>query len=129
MRYKAKEESRMRRQICTGAIILVILLLTLSCGGRTYFNYMPSTDLPRMVYWEDEIQSIETVSGRLYNKDVFVEITTRDGKTETGKLILIGRTDLVMSSKYYYSALGDSLVKVDVEAVVPKDEILILKVF
>lgn len=120
----------MKRQICAGAIILVILLLTLSCGGgKVYYNYVPNTDLPRMVYWEEDILPLETVSGRLYNKQVFVEITKRDGETQTGKLVLIGKTDLVMTSQYYYSTLGDSLVKVDVEAVVPKDEIVILKVF
>ena len=78
---------------------------------------------------EDEVQNLETVAGRLYDKRVYIEVTTRNGVKETGRLIRIDEADLVMSPHYYYSSRGDSVVKVEVEEVIPKDEIIILKVF
>ena len=118
----------MRRQICMGALILVLVLLTLSCG-KTYYRYVPGKDMPRMVYWEDDILDLETVAARLYDKQVFIEVTTRDGETETGKLIRIDEGDLVMSPSYYYDTVDETVTRVDVEEIIPKDQILILKVY
>jgi hypothetical protein len=118
----------MKREISIGITILVISLLTLSCG-KTYTRYMPDTDLPRMVYMENDVQNLETVGGRLNDKPVYVEVTTRKGERDTGKLMRIDEDDLVISLGYYYSREGESVVKVDVEKLIPKGEILILKIF
>ena len=107
---------------------LVLLSLMFSCG-RAYQPYRPSTELPRMVYTGDEIQNLRTVPGRIYNKQVYVEVTTTEGVAETGRLIRLGEYDLVMSPGYYYSTERDSTVKIDIEKVILKDKILILKVF
>ena len=119
----------MRRQVCFGAMILVIMLLTLSCG-KTYYSYVPTAEYTRMVYMEKEdILNLETVAARLYDKQVYVEVTTRDGKKRTGKLIRIDGGDLMMTPSYYYDTVDESMVRVDVEEVIPKDQILVLKVF
>jgi hypothetical protein len=111
-------------------MILVIVFLTLSCGGRTYYRYVPNTVVPRMVYLgEEEILNLGTVAARLYDKNVLVEVTTRDGATRTGKLLRIDEGELMMSPSYYYEMTEESAGKVDVEEVIPKDQITILKVY
>ncbi len=119
----------MRRQVWLGTMLLVIMLLTLSCG-RTYYKYVPNTILPRMIYMgEEEILNLGTVAARLYDKNVFVEVTTRDGVTRTGKLLRIDEGELMMSPSYYYDMSEESAGKVDVEEVIPKDQIVVLKVY
>ena len=107
---------------------LALLSLVFSCG-KPYQPYVPSTELPRMVYTGDEIPSLKTVPGRMYNKHVYVEVTTTEGVAETGKLIRLGQEDLVLSPGWYYSTEKDSTVKVDIEKVIPKDKVIILKIF
>jgi hypothetical protein len=111
------------------AMILVMVFLTLSCG-RAYYRYVPNTMLPRMVYMGDEeILNLGTVAARLYDRNVLVEVTTRDGATRTGKLLRIDEGELMMSPSYYYDMSEESSGKVDVEEIIPKDQIIILKIF
>jgi len=118
----------MRSGRLIGITVLVLLSLVLSCG-KPYQPYMPSTELPRMVYTGDEILNLRTVPGRMYNKHVYVEVTTAEGVAERGKLIRLGKEDLVLSPGWYYSSEKDSTVKIDIEKVIPKDKVIILKVF
>jgi hypothetical protein len=108
--------------------VLVLSSLTLSCG-RAYQPYVPDTEVPRMIYMGYDVRNLTTVASKLYNKNVYIEITTSEGVAETGKLIRIGDVDLVMSPGYYYSTEGETTVKVDIEKVIPKDKIIIMKVF
>jgi len=114
------------RLIATAA--LVLLTLALSCG-KPYQPYIPDTELPRMVYMGDDVRNLKTVPGRLYNKQVYVEVTTAEGVAATGKLLRIGKDDLVVSPGWYYSTEKDSTMKIDIEKVIPKDKVIILKVF
>jgi len=119
----------MRRRVCLGAMILVMVFLTLACG-RAYYSYMPTTEFPRMVYIEKEdILNLGTVASRLYAGTVYVDVTTRDGVKRTGKLLRIDEGELMMSPSYYYDMAEESAGKVDVEVIIPKDQITILKVY
>jgi len=119
----------MKRQVCLGAMILIMVFLALSCG-RVYYRYVPNAVSPRMIYMgEDEILNLGTVAARLYSKDVLVEVTTQDGVIRTGKLLRIDEGDLTMSPSYYYDMTEESSGKVDVEEVIPKDRIMVLKVY
>ena len=119
----------MRRRVCMGAMILVTVFLMLGCG-RTYYSYMPITESPRMIYIEKEdILNLGTVASRLYAGTVYVDVTTRDGVTRTGKLLRIDEGELMMSPSYYYDMAEESSGRVDVEEVIPKDQITVLKVY
>ncbi len=118
----------MKRQTLGMLGILVGVVMALSCA-KAYHDYTPETELPRMVYVEDEVESLTTVPGWLVGKRVFVEVTTTDCVMETGKLIRITENVLVMSPHYYYSTVQDSMVKLETERVIPKDEIVILKIY
>ena len=119
----------MRRRVCLGAMVLVMVFLSLACG-RTYYSYMPTTELPRMVYvGEEDIMNLGTVAARLYAGNVYVDVTTQDGITTTGKLLRIDEGELMMTPSYYYDMAEESSGKVDVEKVIPKDEIILLKVY
>jgi hypothetical protein len=118
----------MKGQISVAATILVILLVMLSCA-KPYHPYVPDTRIPRMIYMEDDVQNLQTVAGKLSGRMVYVQVTTRKGVTEVGKLLRIGEDDVVLSPGYYYSVSGESTGKVDIEKLIPKNEILLLKVF
>ena len=119
----------MRRPVCLGAMILVMVFRTLSCG-RTYYRYMPTTEAPRMVYvGPEEILNLGTVAARLYDRNVFIDVTTDDGIRRTGKLLRIDEGELMMSPTYYYDMSEESSGKVDVEEVIPKDKIILLTVY
>ena len=109
-------------------LALLLLSLVFSCG-KPYQPYVPDTDMPRMVYTGDEVRNLKTVPGRMYNKNVYVEVTTTEGVAQTGRLIRLSQEDLVMSPGWYYSTEKDSTVKIDIEKVIPKDKVIILKVF
>jgi hypothetical protein len=110
-------------------MILVMVFLMLGCG-RTYYSYMPTAEFPRMVYFEKEdILNLGTVASRLYAGNVYVDVTTRDGVKRTGKLLRIDEGELMMSTGYYYEMAEDSAGKVEVEEVITKDQIIILKVY
>jgi hypothetical protein len=110
-------------------MILVMVFLMMACG-RTYYSYMPTTEFPRMVYFEKEdILNLGTVAGRLYAGDVYVDVFTRDGVKRTGKLLRIDEGELMMTPSYYYDMGEESSGKVDIEVVIPKDQIIILTVY
>jgi hypothetical protein len=126
---QVKEGFQMRRRVYLGAIVLVMVFLSLACG-RTYYSYMPTTEFPRMVYIDKaDILNLGTVAARLYAGNTYAEVTTRDGVIRTGKLLRIDEGELMMSPSYYYEMSEESSGKVDVEEVIPKDQILILKVY
>jgi hypothetical protein len=110
-------------------MILVMVFLTLACG-RTYYSYMPTTEFPRMIYVEKEdILNLGTVAGRLYAGSVYVDVFTRDGVKTTGKLLRIDEGELMMTPSYYYDMAEESSGRVDVEVVIPKDQIMFLVVY
>jgi len=119
----------MRRRVCLGAMILVMVFLSLACG-RTYYSYMPTTEFPRMIYvGNEDILNLGTVAARLYAGTVYVDVTTRDGVRRTGKLLRIDEGELMMSPSYYYEMSEESSGKVDVEEIIAKDQITVLQVY
>ncbi len=119
----------MRLRVLLGVALLAVMLLAVSCG-RTYFRYVPGAEIPRMVYMSEEsIVNMGTIQGRMYAGDVYVRVTTRDGKTRTGKLLRIDEGELLMTPTYYYDSDGESVTKIDVETVISKDQIIILKIY
>jgi hypothetical protein len=124
----AKEDFRMKRRTWVALTVLVILLVILSCA-KAYHPYVPTSQVPRIVYINGDVENLRSVAGKLLGKPVYIEVTTPEGVAETGKLISIGEDDLVMSPGYYFSTEGESAGKVDIEKIIPKKDIIILKVF
>jgi hypothetical protein len=118
----------MKRNTWVVLTILLISLVMLSCA-KPYHPYVPTSQVPRMVYMNGDVENLRSVAGKLYGKAVYIEVTTGKGVAETGKLISIGEDDLVMSPGYYFSAEGESPAKVEIEKTIPKRDIMVLKVF
>lgn len=119
-----------------GAILLIMLgIAGLATGcARTEYQYrqmpyFPVDELPRQVYVENQVHQL-TTNGTIAESDrVLVEVRTIEGRQEKGRLISISESEILMSSTFYYEADGDSTAKIEKEVVIPKDEVLILKVW
>lgn len=107
---------------------LVIVILTVACA-RTFSQYTPRRDLPRMIYVQGELGRLETDADKLAAATVFVEVTTKEGVTGAGKLIRITDCHLVMNPISCSSSADAPDFALESEKLIPKDEILVLKVF
>jgi len=117
-----------KSQIFKAAVTFVMILLTAACA-KTHYPYAPKAEMPRMIYVDKDLQNLKTDDGKLTGQRVYVAVTTKEGTMETGKLVRITELDLVMIPEYYYESVNDSVFKYEPEKVIPKDEILILKVY
>ena len=118
----------MKHHSGTAVVVLSIVLLAAGCV-RTYSQYTPMKELPRMIYVQGELGRLKTDANQLAGKGVIVEVTTTSGITETGKLVRITDCHLVMSPVFCSSGEDDPAFQLEAEKMIPKDEILILKVF
>jgi hypothetical protein len=108
--------------------LVVVSLLILSCA-KAYHPYVPETQVPKMVYVNGDVENLRTIAGRLYDKVVYVQVTTRKEIAATGKLVQIGEDDIVISPGYYYTNQAGTATKVDVEKIIPKKDILVLTLY
>jgi predicted DNA-binding antitoxin AbrB/MazE fold protein len=107
--------------------LMSCLVLTVACSNAVH-KYHTSDLQPRMVYVGGQLEPIRTAD--LSNGEkIYAEVRTTEGVKETGKLIRISENDLILSEGYYYSTVNDSLKRFESQKVIPKEDILILKVW
>lgn len=106
------------------------LLFNMACAKPLYdHRYYPEETFAKMVYVGNEVQRLKTEVLIPNEKLVYVEVRTKQGKLETGKLIRITEWDLYISRRFYFAKTSDGTSKVDDIIAIPKGEILILKVW
>lgn len=114
--------------------IILNLMVVFGCSKNIhkykYFSeHVPKDDIPRMVYVEDQVNTLRT-RGTLGNENkIYVEIRKKNGESESGKLIRIDEEELTLSRGFYYTSVNDSSFRTGDKLVIPKSEILILKVY
>ncbi len=120
----------------TGIVALFILAgagLALSCSRPVYryeyTPYYPVYDIPRKVYVEDHVNPLYTDGAIPESSMTFVEVRTREGRRERGKLLQITMENLIMSDGYRYADPDDATSIIENEIIIPKSDILILKVW
>ena len=86
-------------------------------------------DFPRKIYVENQVNSLNTRVELPVEKRMYIEVTTKEGLKERGKLIRITDRELVVSGGFRYITRNDSLVKVEKRVNIPKEDVLILKVW
>lgn len=86
-------------------------------------------DYPRKIYVDTQVNPLNTREELPTEKRMFVEVTKRDGEMEMGKLIRITNEELLLSGGFRYETKNDSLVKVERKVNIPKEDVLILKVW
>jgi len=120
----------MKHNRYTAWVIFAYLLFYLACA-RTIYNhqYFPKQAFPKMVYIEDQVQRLKTEADIPDEKQIYIEVETKSGTQETGRLIRITENDLVLSRGFYYSTVKDSTLRIENKIALPKQEILILKVW
>jgi len=112
------------------AITLTILLLfATACGKNVITRYHSEDTVPRLVYVHDNVQGLEADDGLLSEKQIYTEVRTKKGDKESGILVDITKNDLVLSEGYYYSTVNDSTKRMESQVVIPKENIMILKVW
>jgi len=112
------------------AVSIVFSIALLGCSKSLHrYDYAPKEGLPRMVYIGDEVRPLNTQTELPKEKQFFVEVRKRNGENQYGKLIEITETEVVVSRGYHYTAVNDSTFKKESRAIIPKKDVLILKVF
>jgi hypothetical protein len=125
----------MNGRIFISIIIVLSLGLAAACGNKPmenaykYLPYYQSDALPKMVYVGDQVNTLNTNGQIPEGRNIFVEIRTRDGKQENGKLIQISTNDLIVSTGFRYIASKDSTLTVENPVKFSKKNILILKIW
>lgn len=106
-------------------------LLTVACANKAYNQQavLLREDEPRMVYIDNEVQKLKTSTDIPSYRPLYVEVRTKAGAQQGGKLIRITEGEVIFTQQTYRKAAGDSLRKIENNVSVPKPEILILKVW
>ena len=108
--------------------IITFVVATAACG-QSINRYYPKPGSPRMIYFADQVQNLKTDEDLTNGKQVYTEVQTKQGKKSTGMLVRIDDTELVLNKGYYYSEVDESLVRFESQKVIPKKDILILRVW
>jgi hypothetical protein len=85
--------------------------------------------IPKMVYVEDQVNTLRTRGILAGDEQIYVEITKKDGTYTSGDLVRINEKDLVMSRGFHTPAENDSISTMASPISIAKDDILILKVY
>ncbi len=113
--------------------ILIVLALASSCARPDYqykhMPYYPADEMPREVYVEDQVNPLNTNGALPEENRVIVEVRTIEGRQEKGRLIRISERDILLSPEFRYVAEGDTTGKEEKVVTIPKEEVLILKVW
>lgn len=114
----------------TVSVLVVFLIAFLACSkGLRRYEYVPNETFPKMVYIENQVQSLNTRIELSKNNRIFVEVRRKSGESQYGRLIRITESDLVVSQGFYYSTKDDSTFKKESKVVIPKGDVFILKVW
>jgi len=104
----------------------------LACGKSSVKKYLPLTAYPRAIYIENQVDKVQTEGKIAEKKNIYVDVSTRDGMKKSGKLIEISKESVRLTEGYYYATdkNNKALIKLDKdEVIIPKTEILILKIW
>lgn len=106
-------------------------LFTIGCANKAFNeqSVLLREDEPRMVYIDNEVQKLKTSTDIPSYRPHYVEVRTKAGAQQGGKLLRITEGEVTFMQQTYRKAAGDSLRKVENKVSVPKPEILILKVW
>ena len=111
-------------------IFVNTLLITFACGKSSLQRYAPSTTYPRAIYVENQIDKIWTEGKIETDKLLYVDIRLGNGRKESGKLIQISEDYVELSKGYYYKrGQEDNIIKFEKVVMIPKNEILIMKIW
>jgi hypothetical protein len=112
--------------------LTIALAFTALCSTnctQKLLRYTPREALPRMIYLESEVHSLRADSNSLEGKQMYVELRTKQGGMESGRLVEITEEDIVLAPGFYYTAVNDSVRKVVPRVAVPKGNVFLLKVW
>jgi hypothetical protein len=107
---------------------MVCLVATIACSGSIN-QYHPSEMAPKMIYIGDDLEHIKTARDLVDENRIYTEIRTKSGAKESGMLVRITDHDLILSEGYHYTMVDESMNRVENYKNIPKDEVLIMKVW
>ena len=114
--------------------LILISALSLACSQSVHKHekqvlVQQPDDFPRKIYVGNQVNSLNTRVELPTEKRMYIEVTKKDGLMERGNLIRITEEELIVSGGFRYSTVNDSLVKVERKINIPKEDVLILKVW
>jgi hypothetical protein len=113
--------------------ILSVLIITTGCG-KVAHKYMydqnfSKDEFPRKIYIAEQVNPLNTEGFVPEKKQPFVEVTERDGDQKTGKLKEIREEEVVVITGYNVEDQTYSTMRKDVEEIIAKKDILLLKIW
>jgi hypothetical protein len=106
-----------------------------SCGQKPVENqykhmpYFHADVVPSMVYVGNQVNSLNTNGQLPLDRKLFAEVRTREGHQKTGRILQITDRNLILSTGYYNLSSIDTTAVVENRMIIPKKEILILKIW
>jgi hypothetical protein len=113
------------------AAILAAFLFNTACSQKNLSNrpaFSPE-GFPRMVYVDDEVQKLKTSVDIPSHRPVYVEVRTKEGHQRAGKLLRITEIEVVLHEAVYRKTAGDGFRIIESKIAVPKQEVLIMKIW
>ena len=108
--------------------LMACLVTTVACSSSIN-RYHPGEMAPKMVYIGDDLEHIKTRQDLVDENRIYTEIRTKSGLKESGMLVRITESELVLSEGYHYSMIDESMTRVENYKNIPKEEVLIMKVW
>lgn len=118
----------MRLNGTTVIALMVCLVATIACSSSIH-RYHPTETAPKMVYIGDDLEHIRTARDLVDENRIYTEIRTKSGVKESGMLVRITDDDLILSRGYHYSKVDDSMTRIENYKNIPKEDVLIMKVW
>lgn len=110
-----------------------LLYCILNCSSvQHHYEYntkYATSDFPKFIYLDDQISVLNTRGTVQEDKRPFCEIRKKNGTNHVGKLVSIGETYVQISVGYNLRQKNYKQTKVDKYKKIPKNEILILKIW
>lgn len=116
------------KKIITPLLIVSIFFL-FTCSIQGLKKYSPRSNYPKAVFIENQVGTIKTNKVIPRKNYIYVDITKRDSKKKSGRLIQISEDTVWFSSGYHYVGKNDSLKVVEKIVTVRKKDILMMKIW
>ena len=108
--------------------LLFVLILLTACGHSLNRYYIQS-DSPKIILVDDMLNNVEMFKEIDKAQMPPIEFWDKDGNRRCGKLVQITRNNIVYSIGNYYKFDNDSLNIIEEIKTVPKENIIIFKMW
>ncbi|MBN2089291.1 hypothetical protein JW964_06745 [candidate division KSB1 bacterium] len=101
----------------------------MNCYQAKIYKHALTTESPKTYFIGDQVELLRTKMILSPEKGPYVEINLKNGQKEDGKLIQILEKNIELNTGYYLKSKNGSLIRVEKNISIPKNEVLLMKVY